>query len=177
MTNLVFSIIKNMVLHSTTTVSQEQENACLEKLDAKIVVPEKATSYSPLKSSEFKNDNKAKNACLNQKFSMNEVQIEYFKTTKNTSLEEDKTENKIESFEAIKPIKFENKVYEPLGCGEPYIPPKPLVLPTPPSASTYISPGNANFQTRVNNNFAYTQACGDYMGSRMKAELAWKPFK
>ena len=124
MTSLVFSIVKNMVLHSTTTVSQEQENACLEKLDAKIVVPEKATSssYSPLKSSEFKeDDNKAKNACLNQKSSMNEVQIEYFKTTKNTSLEEDKTE----SFEAIKPLssfpKIEIILKTLLGPGPPYL--------------------------------------------------------
>jgi hypothetical protein len=35
-----FSVAKNMVLHSTPTVSQQQENSCLEKLDAKIVVPE-----------------------------------------------------------------------------------------------------------------------------------------
>jgi len=35
MANFIISVAKNMVLHSTPTVSQEQENACLEKLDAK----------------------------------------------------------------------------------------------------------------------------------------------
>jgi len=175
MANFIFSVAKNMVLHSTPTVSQQQENSCLEKLDAKIVVPEKATSYSPLKTSEFK-EHKVQPKQLselpieNKFYTINE-ETTGLKTLKNSENKNTTIESK--SIESIK----ENKVYEPLGSGEPYIPPKPLVLPTPPATYNYISPGNASLQTRVDNNFAYMQASGDYMGARMKAELAWKPFK
>jgi hypothetical protein len=185
MVSLVISIAKNMVLHSKSTVSQAQEEESLRKYDELHAkdISEKASSYSPLTSSKFK-ESEVKTVPFNAKVIKAIVEPQPTSTLLYTltrvdnisSISSYRDDIKSEFQSCVKNLENKTKIYEPLNNGIPYVPIVQPAMPTPPSHVSYIS-SDCSVSAMMLKNFAYNQACSDYIGTRSKAELAWKPYK